>query len=90
MECGDLSPLWPAAARRRFVARYFNHHWLRQVAGDQSADRSAHSKEKRAALELLPLRVLKSCVGHVATLVGAKVRDVLQRKNRNTSHVLRL
>src|SRR6267378_4177257 len=38
--------------------------------------------------ELLLLHVLKSCVGHAGTLVGAEVCDVLQRKNRNAGKVL--
>src|SRR5256885_6942139 len=38
------APLWPAAAWRRFRTN-FQPTGLRQVAGDQSADWSAHSKE---------------------------------------------
>ena len=37
LECGDLSPLWPAAARRRdFVRMDFLKHQLRQVAATKA------------------------------------------------------
>ena len=44
LECGDLSPLWSAATCRRMTLRNSIRR-LRQVAADQSADRSAHSKK---------------------------------------------
>src|SRR5438067_947534 len=54
LECSDLSPLWSSATCRRcprytalrvFCNMLFHYRRLRQVADDQSSDRSAHSKE---------------------------------------------
>jgi hypothetical protein len=51
LECGDLSPLWSA----RLDAAFFEKRELiprsRLVATDQSADKSAHSKELTLLLD---------------------------------------
>ena len=49
LECGGPAPLWPTVAWRRFLEEHANNEGRESAATDQSADKSAHSREGQSA-----------------------------------------